>query len=202
MIKIYDDFLPRELAENLNKEIYKTPEYWWKVAYKFLDEEVKYVGNDLTSINLDYDTKLKESLQKGYFTYRFKRSTKHVEGCSCYECGFNTYLDNAFVDFLKENTYLKNPKRFETFVSVYDKGDFLSTHTDNQRGIAFVFNLTKDWKPEYGGMLHVDEKFYCPKFNSLTIMELPDGGLPHFVSEVTNLAPHQRIAISGWFNES
>jgi len=51
-------------------------------------------------------------------------------------------------------------------------------------------------------MLHVDGKFIEPEFNSLTIMELPNGGLPHFVSEVTSSAPHQRIAISGWFNES
>lgn len=202
MIETYRDFLPIDLAEHLHEEIYKTPEHWWKYAYKFFDEDVKYVGNDLNSRNLDYDKKIVESLQQGYFTYRFKRSTNHVSSCTCYECSFNTYLDNAFVSFLKENTYLKNPVRYETFVSVYDRGDFLSTHTDTQRGIAFIFNLTKNWKAEYGGMLHVDGKFIEPEFNSLTIMELPNGGLPHFVSEVTSSAPHQRIAISGWFNES
>ena len=205
MIKTYEDFLPQELAEKIHNDIYKTPENWWSTAYKYQEQDTKYISNTLESKNskVQLDKKVRLSLQQGYFTYRFSRSTKHVVSCDCYECGFNTYLDgDSFKNWLQQNTHLNNPERSESFTSVYDRGDFLGTHTDTQRGIAFVFNFTKNWKPEYGGMLHVDGKFYCPKFNSLTIMELPDGGLPHFVSEVSSLAPIQRVAISGWFNES
>ncbi len=201
MIKIYEDFLPQELAENIHKEIYKTPENWWSTVYKQGSNNPKYFRNTLENKNSKQELDKKLSLQ-GDFSYRFTRSTNHVKNCDCYECKFNTYLEGAFTEWVINNTYLQNPKRFESFVSVYDKGDYLSTHTDNKRGIAFVFNFTKNWKPEYGGMLHVAGKYYCPIFNSLTIIDLSDGGIPHFVSEVSNLAPHQRVSITGWFNES
>jgi hypothetical protein len=208
MIKIYEDFLPQELAEELHDEIYKTPDNWWTYAYKYFDKKPVYMQHTLTGLNAKrkLDEAVERSFQEGNFSYKFKRSMKHVDTCKCYECKFNDYLNNEFVEWLKNNTFLENPYKYESFVSIYDRGDFLSSHTDEQRGIAFIFNLTKNWKPEYGGMLHIsrDEgiEVVYPKFNSLVIMELGDGGLSHYVSEVSQYATHQRIAISGWFNES
>lgn len=81
-------------------------------------------------------------------------------------------------------------------------------HTDKAMDCAFVLHLTPEWKPEYGGLLHIKQEdgtytTLCPKFNSLVLMDLnrPEGK-PHFVSEVTSLAPYGRAAISGWYNET
>ena len=43
------------------------------------------------------------------------------------------------------------------FLSKYLSGDFLSTHTDyvEKRDIAFVYQLTKYWRPEYGGLFYL-----------------------------------------------
>ena len=38
------------------------------------------------------------------------------------------------------------------FLSRYKSGHFLAPHSDINNGkLAFVFNLTKNWKPQYGG---------------------------------------------------
>ena len=45
MIKTYEDFLPQELAEKIHNDIYKTPENWWSTAYKYQEQDTKYINN-------------------------------------------------------------------------------------------------------------------------------------------------------------
>jgi Rps23 Pro-64 3,4-dihydroxylase Tpa1-like proline 4-hydroxylase len=149
-----------------------------------------------------------DSFLAGSFTYKFKRSTKHTETCNCVECEFrkNTLESDDFKQFISQETSLKNPQLFESFVSVYESGDFLSMHTDVNRGVAFILNLTAGWRPEYGGMLHIktdnEIKAIPPVYNSFVLLGLKNGaGIPHFVSEVSQYVPYPRIAISGWYNE-
>jgi Rps23 Pro-64 3,4-dihydroxylase Tpa1-like proline 4-hydroxylase len=101
---------------------------------------------------------------------------------------------------------VKDLELLKSFVSIYDVGDFLSIHEDPNYNVAFILNLTKDWKYEYGGCLTVLEndkpEVILPKFNSLVLMFLGDEGIEHYVSEVSRLAPHPRIAISGWYNRN
>ena len=81
---------------------------------------------------------------------------------------------------------------------------FLSIHTDEGRGkIAFVYNLTKDWKEEYGGNFELlDEdwktvkKRLVPSFNSLTLFYVEGKGVPHRVTKV--LSDNKRLAFTGW----
>ena len=69
-------------------------------------------------------------------------------------------------------------------------------------------NLTKDWKPEYGGLLHFMEKDYktvtkviLPEFNKLTLFHIPkDGGIPHYVSPVNPGVQLNRISFTGWLS--
>jgi Rps23 Pro-64 3,4-dihydroxylase Tpa1-like proline 4-hydroxylase len=94
------------------------------------------------------------------------------------------------------------------FASWYAPGDFLSTHTDKGNGqIAFVWNLTKNWRPQYGGLLHLlnadwktVETTITPSFNSLVLFDVRGEGRPHFVSQIIPGVVEKRLAISGWFN--
>lgn len=211
-IKIFNDILPEYQALYLEQEIYNTPEHWWQYALRFSNNsEPCYVGNSLAERQKTKHmfSQVEESLCTNLYAYRWKRSMPHVEGCSCYECTFKQdfLLSEEFLSFIVENSELTDPFLFESFVSVYDRGDFLSSHKDQNRGVAFIFNLTRHWRPEYGGMLHVLEKdgtykAIVPEFNSLVLIDLNEGeGHYHFVSEVSAYAPHPRIAISGWYNE-
>lgn len=211
MIKVFNNFLPDEKAHQLLHDIEAINGGWWRDARKVRDQEVHYfipnISSDLKKSRIEYN--IGNSLTDGYFTYSFSRSVKHVDSCVCAECNFKNefLLSETFLNFIRQEANIKKPVLFESFVSIYKRGDFLSTHTDKNRGVAFILNLTPNWRAEYGGLLHVYTedgiKAYTPTFNSLILLGLNNGkGLNHFVSEVSQYAPRPRIAITGWYNES
>ena len=76
--------------------------------------------------------------------------------------------------------------------------------------LNFVYSLSKNWKPEYGGNLYLLEDDYktikkviLSSYNrlALTYMNSPDRkelGTPHFVSQLSNGCVKPRISITGW----
>ncbi|UXH80030.1 2OG-Fe(II) oxygenase [Roseateles amylovorans] len=89
--------------------------------------------------------------------------------------------------------------------TMYARGNFLTTHDDHvereDRRLAYVINLTRRWRPDWGGLLHFTEAdgsvvdtFY-PHFNSLSLFTVPQR---HFVSYVPPFAMGERTAITGW----
>ncbi len=84
----------------------------------------------------------------------------------------------------------------------YRANDFLAPHTDDGNGhFAFVYNVTKDWHPIWGGNLtFFNEDGYISDtapvvFNSLAVWEV--GGW-HGVTPVIPTIQQSRYAISGW----
>lgn len=83
-------------------------------------------------------------------------------------------------------------------------GHVLTEHSDLGRGnrlTALVFNLTRKWRADWGGLLlfhgpdgHV-ERGFTPDFNSLNLFTVPQN---HSVSQVASFAKAPRLAISGW----
>ena len=85
-----------------------------------------------------------------------------------------------FINYLNNITSLNLSKLNTLFLSKYKGGNFLSPHSDRGNGkLAFVLNLTKNWKPQYGGILHfmnndkteIIESF-MPLFNNLMLFEV------------------------------
>jgi Rps23 Pro-64 3,4-dihydroxylase Tpa1-like proline 4-hydroxylase len=87
----------------------------------------------------------------------------------------------------------------------YRPGDFLTCHDDlvegKQRRAAYVFNFTRPWSVDWGGILqfidadgHLAEG-YTPTFNALNIVRVPNA---HSVSYVNPLAAGARYSITGW----
>src|SRR6266550_9270038 len=90
--------------------------------------------------------------------------------------------------------------------SWYLPGDHSLPHDDvsNQPGehrqVAFVWHLTKEWKPNWGGDLFWCRKnrYISPSFNSLILFNVgPDSF--HHVTQVSPYATSKRLAISGWW---
>jgi SM-20-related protein len=119
----------------------------------------------------------------------------------------NYMSSKVFIDFLNSITNLGLTKLNTLFVSKYTSNCFLSTHNDAGNGrIAFVLHLTKDWKPQYGGNLNFlnEERtkiieIFTSQFNTLMIFEVPEEGVPHFVSHVAPNVTIPRISITGWY---
>ena len=89
--------------------------------------------------------------------------------------------------------------------TAYGLGHFLTVHDDDVAGknrrAAYVFNLTPNWRSDWGGLLqflepggHI-ERGYTPTFNALNIFNVPQ---PHSVSMVAPFAPFRRYSITGW----
>jgi SM-20-related protein len=87
----------------------------------------------------------------------------------------------------------------------YLPGHFLTSHDDGidgeDRVAAYVINLTKGWRPDWGGMLQFHNAggdiplALKPGFNSIHIFRVPQ---MHSVSYVAPFAAVPRYAITGW----
>src|SRR5207244_3958354 len=93
----------------------------------------------------------------------------------------------------------------EMFASKYSPGSFLSPHHDGGNGrAAFVVNLSREWLPQWGGLLtflnddwRTVRRVCTPAFNPLCLFELPgDRAVPHLVTQVV---AHHRLAFTGWY---
>ena len=87
----------------------------------------------------------------------------------------------------------------------YRPGHVLTGHDDAAEGknrlYAYVLNLTRDWRADWGGVLvfegadgHIAEGF-APAFNALNIFAVP---MRHAVTQVASFAPRDRLSITGW----
>ena len=88
----------------------------------------------------------------------------------------------------------------------YRAGDFLTRHIDNVKGetreVAYVAGFTRQWHPDWGGLLQFFEKdgtptkSYAPSFNSLTLFDV---NKVHSVTSVAPFAPENRYSLTGWY---
>lgn len=90
--------------------------------------------------------------------------------------------------------------------SWYLPGDHSLPHNDfiardnEYRHVAFIWHLTKNWQPQWGGDL-----FWCPRtlyippsFNTLLLFNVGKNS-SHFVTQVSPYAQSKRLAINGWW---
>lgn len=109
-------------------------------------------------------------------------------------------------DFIKKITRIRGIRRASMQATAYGPGHFLTDHNDfdpsKDRKIAYVFNFTKEWKAEWGGLLQfLDEDGrqglgLVPTFNALNIFAVPQR---HIVTQVATYAPKVRYSLTGWF---
>ena len=78
------------------------------------------------------------------------------------------------------------------FITAFDHGDFLTTHSDGNSGTAaFVFHLADAWQPERGGALSFSPgtvvkstREFAPRFNRLMVFLTRPARVPHQVLPV------------------
>jgi Rps23 Pro-64 3,4-dihydroxylase Tpa1-like proline 4-hydroxylase len=150
------------------------------------------------------------SFETGAFSYYFDRTTNHKEACNCTFCQFRWFLHSPEVlNLIRTVTGEEVSQSQEVFASRFVGTQFLSPHHDLNKGkIGFVYSLTREWKTQHGGNLHLMKydyktvtKVITPKFNRLTMFHIPSNdGIPHFVSHVVPGIKTKRLSITGWFS--
>jgi Rps23 Pro-64 3,4-dihydroxylase Tpa1-like proline 4-hydroxylase len=163
---------------------------------------------------------LKEILKEEYFEkdcdlYKFKRTYDFKHSKNNNIKNLIEILINEFRIYIEEITNLKlNNKQIFIHSLMLENGDYLLCHDDivENRIIAFIFNLSKNWTKEDGGEL---ELFYSkkdefneiepipnktveiiPKFGQLNFFQVSEKSF-HQIKEV--LKDKKRITIGGWF---
>ena len=205
-IKI-DNILKNEFAELLYKQAFFEKNWVLssginKIKYEKPDNAQNQKANNLQIKNVG------GAFGKNEFSYVFYRTMNNVRP------QFPEFIlrkimgSHQFIDFLNSITGLDLKVLNTLFMSKYKSGNFLSPHSDKGNGkLAFVINLSKNWKPQYGGNLHFlnDDRTeiidtFVPEFNNLVLFYVPEpDGIPHYVSHVVQNVQQSRFAISGWF---
>lgn len=117
-----------------------------------------------------------------------------------------TFNSPDYLSFMRELTGCAHIKKMDSMAARYDAGHFLTQHDDGfdeeGREVTYIHNFTEEWRPEWGGILHITstEKnkiraSFTPKFNSLILFKPP---LWHFVSQVSTFTPKPRYTLTGW----
>lgn len=88
----------------------------------------------------------------------------------------------------------------------YRPGQYLMPHDDQDddegRRYAFVINLSRDWRPDWGGQLQFLDAdgnvldTFLPRWNSLSLFRVPQR---HQVTLVSPWAAQPRHAVTGWW---
>ena len=213
------NFLKEDNANELyNWFNFDIPEDWWFTSiHNPLAKDYEGALNiqrKPESLNL-IDKKISEANEaflNGNFSYVFDRSLPHAATCTCFECQFLKFLESEFMLFFVNSiTGMRLDRTNEVFASRFTSNQFLSPHHDENKGkIGFVYSLSKNWRPEWGGNLHFMKEDYrtitktvVPVFNRLTLFDIPSkNGIPHYVSHVLPTITSKRISITGWFDSN
>ena len=146
---------------------------------------------------------------RGEFGYMYYRASIQRQKLHPY---LNIFSTPAFEQYLSQITGHENLKYEDdyTFMNCYEEGHYNGPHTDGNNGrVAFVYHLSKDWLPGYGGLfMRMDwdwktvNKVVVPPFNTLSIFDTEwqgQKGAPHLVSEVAQGCNNKRISYTGWY---
>ncbi len=119
---------------------------------------------------------------------------------------FEWLNDSRTLAVLRRITGIDTIRKADAQATLYRPGHFLKQHDDSNRSderrrVAYVLQMTRGWRADWGGHLHFlnsggeIEETWMPRFNSLVLFEVP---APHFVSYVAPFARQPRYAITGW----
>lgn len=210
-IWIVSNFLSEKIKEEIRLDLEDFDDEWYtKAILPALDkkkEYIEYANADRIAALRAY---AKCKAERGEFAYSFSRTLdeNHFETCTCIDCRMrDTVRSREFINALNAILDVEILKVKETFLSKYEKGDFLTTHHDGGNGdYTFIIPLTEKWYLPWGGLTHFlnedESQIICsitPKLGDLVLFKVrPDKKSHHFVSEVVGTKP--RHAYTGWFD--
>lgn len=203
------DFFRPDVAEALARAVEAID---WSLCYRDAQGDRRLTGDQLRSL---------DGSQRGYLVdgivevarrqFQFSFFTDSLadalqRGDEGLLARFIRYMaDDAFLSVMRQITGIPEVNRVYAQATMYAPGSFLLAHDDHvdaeERRLAYVINLTRQWRPDWGGLLHfsrpdgtVSDTFF-PHFNSMSVFAVPQ---THFVSYVPPFAQGERQAITGW----
>ena len=203
------DFFTPEVADALARAVEAID---WSLCYRDSQGDRRLTGDQLRALTGDQRAQLSEDiLEVARRQFQFSFLTESLadamyRGETGLLARFIRWMaDDAFLSVIRDITGLHEVNRVYAQATMYAPGCFLLAHDDHvdveDRRLAYVINLTRQWRPDWGGLLSFSERdgsvsdSFFPHFNSLSLFAVPQ---THFVSYVPPFAHGQRNAITGW----
>lgn len=185
---VVDDFLPIELAEELNDMYLAEKEKNWE----FIDQTRDGHYGHVFKTNNPLLPKEDEPYKAKFWRSENMESDKR----------FNEIFDNNFKDKIREISAI-DLENFDNRCYRLKQGDYYRLHIDDYAGnINSIYYVNKDWRWDWGGILHVcdhDDPEYIqpvfPKFNRLVLLHNQKFRSPHFISQIAEFATNPRFSV-------
>lgn len=203
--------LDESCAAALVKHLNDMPE--WNLVFQNEGKHYDLSASQFEALPLKDKEEIKTSVYSGAqqgFSYMFKNypafDLAQSGNCSALLAAFLEFLNSpSFLETIASISGIQNIEFADAQATRYEPGHFLNSHNDAVAGknrlAAYVFNLTADWHPDWGGnlMFYDDDKdvteVFVPGMNSLSLFSV---GTKHAVSLVSPFARRPRLAVTGW----
>lgn len=148
-----------------------------------------------------------DSYQFAYDSYMLVRAAKDGWDPDLLVHGMLRFFNTPqYIAFVRELTGDATITHANAQCTRYRPGQFLMPHEDEDasegRRYAYVLNLTREWRPDWGGQLQFIDaagsvtETLMPRWNTLSLFRVPQR---HQVTLVAPWAMQPRHAITGWW---
>lgn len=206
------DFLAPQGAEHLQAAL--EAEDGWKLVINQGDKRVELDRALQASLSRDRLAQIDDAVYaaaRGNFQFRYE--TLRAPHADVERAADPTPLNefarfmssDAVLAFLAEVTGAADISFADAQGTCYGPGHFLTAHDDKaddqSRRVAWVFNLTRHWMVDWGGLLTFHERgsklveSFVPSFNALNLFRVPQ---LHSVGFVAPFALYRRYSVTGW----
>ncbi len=119
---------------------------------------------------------------------------------------FEFLNSDEMLSFISTVSGRNDLKSADAHFTRFTPGQFLTRHrdenTNEQRRLAYVLSLSKNWHPDWGGLLQFFEddgtprNAWVPQFNTLSLFDIRH---VHSVTFIAPFALEPRLSVTGWF---
>lgn len=195
-----------------------TRELPWRLAYNEGPNALELTREQIEGLTADQQAQMESQIfqramtqfQYAYSDYPVARTLNDPAEPKFYVHDVLRFINaEVFQSFLRDVTGLEGRMYADGHATCFQAGHFLTIHDDrdanDRRMIAYVFNMTPSWRPDWGAALQFfDDKYeicesFSPTFNTLNIFRVPQA---HAVSFVPPYATGGRFGMTGWFHRA
>ncbi len=201
------DILPAERAESLAQLL--EGETKWRSFFNLEGKNYAVSPQEVLSMDPEEQQKLQQDIlaaaSRGEGFFYHGKHLAHDSNDAFSEI-LSALNDPATLDFIRTLTGDSSITHAIAQCTQFLPGHFLTRHCDDLSGetrrFAFVINLSRQWHPDWGGLLQFFEKdgtprdSWTPEFNVLSLFAT------HHIHSVTYVAPFANVprhGITGWF---
>lgn len=208
-----ENILDAEVAERIYNALRE--KVGWRYIYNFDGRNEARTQEELAALTPDQFRELMNKIMSaasrglGYYycgyTIGHRDEDTKDEELQFLHSVFDYVNGEEMMSFIRDVTGCDDVKSAAAQYTRYAPGQFLTRHrdeTDDDRRLAFVFGFSKNWHPDWGGLLQFYEQngtprdAWAPAFNTVSMFDI------RHIHAVTFVAPYAlapRLSLTGWF---